>query len=740
MKAFFIARRLAWMAVFLLLVMQAYPQVPVVSGGTGAPEGTYIAFANNAGGSASGLGCGGGGGSWWGGSGGAGKFGGGGGGAAGYFDVTVNWAGGDGGQGVVVVAYFNASTLTQALVLNTGTSVTVPAGVTSAKVWAIGGGGGGGGATQNDGTSGGSGGAGGVAYITRSVTQGDIISYTLGAGGKPGHGAIAGTAGGNTSATIGGTTIYGNGGAAGLYNNTTNVAGGTFSGGDGGANGGTGYGRSGDVGGGGGGGIGGANGTQNGRSGGTGANSIDVSGLFEACAIASVPTVPVLSDFNPKSGLAGTIISITGQGFTGATAVTIGGIAASSFTVNSDVSISATVATGTVTGSVSVTTPSGTISKPIYMFQAPALPSISSFTPTSAQRGRVVTINGSNFLGASSVTFGGTPALNVNIISNSIIEATVGDGSTGDVVVSVSANNATLAGFTWLSTTQASNIGFPTIEQTSLVLDWTVGNADKRIVFVKQGTGAITNPSNFTTFTASTDWNAKGTQIGSSGYYCVYNGTGNTVTLTNLAANTQYTVYVFEYNGTAGKEVYYTSTATGNPATQSTASLLPLKWVSISAKLLSKMQVGLQWQTEAEVNCKHFVIEKSSNGVQFTSIATVAAQNQMSNHYHFTDASAPAQTIWYRIRQINTDGKYTISNTVLLQLQAATLKVINPVLQKTLQLQLPVATSIQLLDANGRQWLLQKLPAGNHRIPVQQCNTGLYWIVTSDNRIAVWID
>ena len=740
MKSSVVLRAFISHVVFLLWLSASFAQVAVTSGGAGAPAGVHIVYANNAGGNATGLGCGGGGGSWWGGAGGAGKFGGGGGGAGGFFDATVNWAGGDGGQGVVVVAYFNASTLVQAMVLNTGTSVTVPAGVTSAKVWAIGGGGGGGGATENDGTSGGSGGAGGVAYITRSVVQGDMITYSIGAGGKPGHGSIAGTAGGNTSATIGGTTIYGNGGAAGLFNNATNVSGGTFSGGDGGANGGTGYGRSGDVGGGGGGGIGGANGTQAGTSGGTGANAIDVSGLFAACAIAAVPTAPQLADFNPKSGLAGTIVTISGQGFTGTTAVTFGGIAASSFTVNSDASITATVASGSSSGSVTLTTPTVALSKSVYMFQTPALPSISSFTPTSAQRGRVVTINGSNFLGASSVTFGGTPALYVNIVSNSIIEATVGDGSTGDVVVSVSANNATRTGFTWLSTTQASNIGFPTIEQTSLVLDWTVGNADKRIVFVKQGTGAITNPSNFTTYTASTDWNAKGTQIGSSGYYCVYNGTGNTVTLTNLAANTQYTVYVFEYNGTAGKEVYYTSTATGNPATQSTASLLPLKWVSISAKLLSNKQVGLQWQTEAEVNCKHFVIEKSSNGVQFTSIATVAAQNQMSNHYHFTDASAPAQTIWYRIRQINTDGKYTISNTVLLQLQAATLKVINPVLQKTLQLQLPVATSIQLLDANGRQWLLQKLPAGNHRIPVQQCNTGLYWIVTSDNRIAVWID
>lgn len=238
--------RIALFFCFLFPITLLQSQVPVSPGGSGAPAGSGVNGANNAGGAALGLGCGGGGGSWWGGTGGPGKYGGGGGGAGGYFSLgTINWAGGDGGQGVVVIAYYNGASLTNAMVLTSGSSVTVPAGVTSAKVWAIGAGGGGGGSTDNDGTAGGSGGAGGVAYVTKTVSQNDVISYTLGAGGRAGHGYVAATAGGNTSATIAGTTIYGNGGGPGLINSASNASAGTYSGGDGGANGGAGYARSG---------------------------------------------------------------------------------------------------------------------------------------------------------------------------------------------------------------------------------------------------------------------------------------------------------------------------------------------------------------------------------------------------------------------------------------------------------------------------------------------------------------
>lgn len=708
-------------------------QVPVSPGGAGAPAGSGVNGANNAGAAALGLGCGGGGGSWWGGTGGPGKFGGGGGGAGGYFSLgSINWAGGDGGQGVVVIAYYNGASLTSAMVLTSGTSVTVPASVTSAKVWAIGAGGGGGGSTSNDGTAGGSGAAGGVAYVTKSVSVNDIISYTLGAGGRAGHGYVAATAGGNTSVTIAGTTIYGNGGGAGAINSGANATGGTYSGGDGGSNGGGGYARSGDVGGGGGGGIGAAAGTQGGLDGGTGASANNVSGLFEACAIAAVPTLPTLTSFTPTAGLSGTVVTITGTGFTGTTAVTFGGVNAFSYTVNNATEIVATVDASCVTGSVSVVTPFVTLSKPIYFVSAPQAPSISNFTPASAQMGQVVTINGSHFLGSTSVSFGGSNAAAFTIVSDYQILATVGNGSSGSVNVISSSGTGTYAGFTYVGTTQASAIVFSAVDQTQLTVNWTNGTATKRAVFMKQGTGAITNPSVNTTYNASTDWNSKGTQLGSSGYYCIYNGTGATATVTGLNAGTSYTVQVFEYNGSAGSEVYLTSTASNNPNTQATLGTLPVIWGGFSVKM-QNAAVLLQWNVIQETDINYYTVQHSTDARTWTNLAQIAANGDAGRpkEYSWLHTATTDGNNFYRIALLESNGTIRYSGIEMIATKT-TVKtgLVNTLVNDHLLLILDKAEAVRIFNARGQLMMTQEGRKGLNDFTISHFTPGVYYVQT----------
>jgi hypothetical protein len=120
---------------------------------------------------------------------------------------------------------------------------------------------------------------------------------------------------------------------------------------------------------------------------------------------------------------------------------------------------------------------------------------------------------------------------------------------------------------------QAGNVAFSNITGSSVTINWTRGTASHCIAFIKYGVSTGTqSPVNGITYTASTDWNAKGTEIGSgSGWYCIYNGSdaNPSVTLTNLGQRSDYRVEVFEYNGNPGAEAYCTSVGsnTGNIAT-----------------------------------------------------------------------------------------------------------------------------------------------------------------------------
>jgi serine protease len=74
---------------------------------------------------------------------------------------------------------------------------------------------------------------------------------------------------------------------------------------------------------------------------------------------ADTPSVPVVSGVSPVSGPVGTRVSITGIGFTKATAVTFGGTPASSFTVTSDSTMTAIAPFQRGNAEVIVTTPAG---------------------------------------------------------------------------------------------------------------------------------------------------------------------------------------------------------------------------------------------------------------------------------------------------------------------------------------------------------------------------------------------
>ncbi|HMK20507.1 MAG TPA: IPT/TIG domain-containing protein [Chitinophagaceae bacterium] len=158
---------------------------------------------------------------------------------------------------------------------------------------------------------------------------------------------------------------------------------------------------------------------------------------------------PVVTSFTPTSAYNFIQVTISGNNFNNATAVSFGGVAANSFTVVNSTTITAVVGTG-ASGSVSVTTSYGTGSLAGFTFVP--VPLIYSFTPTTAATGAIVTINGANFTGTTSVSFGGIAATSFTVVNASTITAVVGNGATGSVMVTNAFGSAQKSGFSYIST------------------------------------------------------------------------------------------------------------------------------------------------------------------------------------------------------------------------------------------------------------------------------------------------
>jgi len=114
----------------------------------------------------------------------------------------------------------------------------------------------------------------------------------------------------------------------------------------------------------------------------------------------------------------------------------------------------------------------------------------------------------------------------------------------------------------------------------------------------------------------------------------------------------------------------------------------------------------VQWQATREANFRQYEVERSSNGVDFTTVATLAGQNL--SHYNFTDNNLPTvKAVYYRLKMLNTDGSYTYSKTVAIRLNGFSGAFVfpNPTnSQLTVQLQNPLTEkgTLYISDITGR--------------------------------------
>jgi FG-GAP-like repeat/IPT/TIG domain/FG-GAP repeat len=163
-----------------------------------------------------------------------------------------------------------------------------------------------------------------------------------------------------------------------------------------------------------------------------------------------IPPV-VLTSFSPDSATEGATVTITGQYLAGITAISFGGTPAQSFRIYSDSIVYVTVGPGS-TGTLVVSGNNGTDSLQGFFYIAPPPPpvlSITSFSPTTGSTGTAVSIKGSNLAAVTSVSFGGTPAVSFVAISDSLLLATVGSGSTGYVSIADNISSDSLPGFVY---------------------------------------------------------------------------------------------------------------------------------------------------------------------------------------------------------------------------------------------------------------------------------------------------
>ena len=168
------------------------------------------------------------------------------------------------------------------------------------------------------------------------------------------------------------------------------------------------------------------------------------------------------------------------------------------------------------------------------------------------------------------------------------------------------------------------------------------GVGNKVAVFIKSGSYVAPVTANNTTYTANTNF-GDGTQLGSSGWYCIYNDVGQDVTVTGLTNNTTYQVQALEYNGVAGAEMYIGTTfVTGNPVSFTTATYT---WTGSST---TNWNTSANWNPSSGVptSADHvFIPVTSNNPVVNQEVGSPAVCNNLTIQSGAVVTIAPAKAL-----------------------------------------------------------------------------------------------
>ncbi len=110
---------------------------------------------------------------------------------------------------------------------------------------------------------------------------------------------------------------------------------------------------------------------------------------------------------------------------------------------------------------------------------------------------------------------------------------------------------------------------------------------------------------------------------------------------------------------------------------------LPLQFIDISAESRDGV-VEVKWITANEKNIDHFEIEKYSNQNNWAKIGTLNKNEQSLalNHYKFIDdvilPTEQSNTIYYRVKQLDCDEKFSYSKTVSVNLESKAASLVYP--------------------------------------------------------------
>lgn len=176
--------------------------------------------------------------------------------------------------------------------------------------------------------------------------------------------------------------------------------------------------------------------------------------------------------------------------------------------------------------------------------------------------------------------------------------------------------------------------------------------------------------------------------------------------------------------------------------------ILPITLTSFTAKEESNTRVYINWQTVWEMDNEYFQVERSFSGTDFQVITQISVQKNgeeayKERNYSFIDNltdknlnfTSLNQTIYYRLKQVDTNGEFSYSPVVAVQIEIEKNEEIKLMcLQNEWQLRLKNPVQVKVYSSTGVLKGTYNLNPNQSSILVSNLPKGMYILHIQDSK------
>ena len=170
------------------------------------------------------------------------------------------------------------------------------------------------------------------------------------------------------------------------------------------------------------------------------------------------------------------------------------------------------------------------------------------------------------------------------------------------------------------------------------------------------------------------------------------------------------------------------------------AGIIPIRLIDFNATVENN-QVKLKWNTASETNSKQFDIERSKDGKNFTRVSTVKAKGNSNSieHYNDVDAVPFRGTSYYRLKQLDINGRFIYSPIERVNLYTKGIEVYpNPVTGSEINInfleEIKGTLEVNVFDVNGKLRITRRSSVNNNNMVLRHNLTpGIYIVKIRTN-------